>query len=1004
MNSQRKDLISPEDTLPQPSPLPLSSHAKPVDSFSHALELENELKRSLRGEVRFDRGSRALYATDGSNYRQIPIGLVVPRDAEDVRAAVAACKKYDAPILARGAGTSLAGQCCNVAVILDFTKYMNHILEIDPEKRMARVQPGVVLDSLRNRAEMHQLTFAPDPSTHNRCTIGGMIGNNSCGTHSLLGGKTVDNVEELRILLYDGSEMTVGQTPDGELDLIIGQGGRRGGVYSRLRKIRDQYGALIRARYPQIPRRVSGYNLDELLPERGFHVARALVGTEGTCAVVLEAKLKLIHSPQYRALVGLGYRDAFLAADDVPEILRFQPIGLEGFEGSIVDGLRKKGAPNLDLLPEGRGFLLVEFGSDEQGQAHNIAAQLIDRMKLMPDPPSARLYTQKQAQAVWQIRESGPRAAAFAPGAPSEWEGWDDAAVAPEKLGAYLRDIRKLMNEYSYRGSFYGHFGHGCIHMRVSFDLVTEGGIRKYGEFIERAADLVVGYGGSLSGEHGDGQSRGALLPKMFGPELIEAFGEFKSAWDPDNKLNPHKVVDAYLPTENLRLGADYKPLEPETHFKFPEDEGSFAKAALRCIGLGACRKHDTGSMCPSYMVTLEEEHSTRGRAHMLFELLQGEVVRGGWNDEHVKKALDLCLSCKACKSECPANVDMATYKAEFLSHFYENTRRPLHAYAFGMIDQWGHLASFAPRIANFLSRAPGLSHLLRSALHLAPERQLPSLSHMTFQQWLRRHRRPGHREEIERGPAGRAISGGEVILWADTFNNYFHPETSRAALDVLWDAGFNVRVPPQRLCCGRPLYDFGMLDKAKKYLRRILEVLGKQIDAGVPMVVLEPSCASVFRDELHNLFPTEARANRLRSQTFLLSEFLQHHTSGYQPPQLPRKILLHGHCHQKSIMKMHNDESLLQKMGVDLHSIDSGCCGMAGAFGFSRDNYMVSQALGERVLLPAVRQAPLETLIVSDGFSCREQIRQATGRRAIHLAEAIRLAIDRREPSRDVN
>src|SRR3984893_4638618 len=734
MNSQRKDLISPEDTLPQPSPLPLSSHAKPVDSFSHALELENELKRSLRGEVRFDRGSRALYATDGSNYRQIPIGLVVPRDADDVRAAVAACKKYDAPILARGAGTSLAGQCCNVAVILDFTKYMNHILEIDPQKRMARVQPGVVLDSLRNRAETHQLTFAPDPSTHNRCTIGGMIGNNSCGTHSLLGGKTVDNVEELRILLYDGSEMTVGQTPDGELDLIIGQGGRRGGVYSRLRKIRDQYGALIRARYPQIPRRVSGYNLDELLPERGFHVARALVGTEGTCAVVLEAKLKLIHSPQYRALVGLGYRDAFLAADDVPEILRFQAISLAGFDRSLVDGLKSKGAAHVDLLPEGRGIFLVEFGSDEQGQAHNIAAQLIDRMKLMPDPPSARLYTQKQAQAVWQIRESGPRAAAFAPGAPSEWEGWDDAAVAPEKLGAYLRDIRKLMNEYSYRGSFYGHFGHGCIHMRVSFDLVTEGGIRKYGEFIERAADLVVGYGGSLSGEHGDGQSRGALLPKMFGPELIKAFGEFKSAWDPDNKLNPHKVVDAYLPTENLRLGADHKPLQPETHFQFPEDEGSFAKAALRCIGLGACRKHDTGSMCPSYMVTLEEEHSTRGRAHMLFELLQGEVVRGGWNDEHVKKALDLCLSCKACKSECPANVDMATYKAEFLSHFYENTRRPLHAYAFGMIDQWGHLASFAPRIANFLSRAPGLSHLVRGALHLAPERQIPMFSSMTFQ------------------------------------------------------------------------------------------------------------------------------------------------------------------------------------------------------------------------------------------------------------------------------
>src|SRR3981189_2190845 len=498
----------------QPPPLPLSSHAKPVDVFQPAVELEKELKQAVRGEVRFDRGSRALYATDGSNYRQIPIGLVVPRDDADVVAAVAACRKYDAPVLPRGAGTSLAGQCCNVAVVLDFTKHMNQILEIEPKAGFARVQPGVVLDSLRNRAEAHQLTFAPDPSTHNRCTIGGMIGNNSCGTHSLLGGKTVDNVEELRILLYDGSEMTVGATSGTELAHIISEGGRRGEIYSQLQRIQGDYAGLIRARFPQIPRRVSGYNLDELLPERGFNVARALVGTEGTCAIVLEAKLKLIHSPQHRVLVGLGYPDAFFAADHVPEILQFHPIGLEGFEGSIVDGLQRKGAPNLDLLPEGPGYLLVEFGADDPNEAQHLAVQLIDRLKQVSEAPNARLYSKSEARAVWQIREVGPRAAAFAPGAPAEWEGWDDAAVAPEKLGGYLRDIRKLMEEYSYSGSFYGHFGHGCVHMRVSFDLQSEGGIRKYGEFVERAADLVVGYGGSLSGEHGDGQSRGALPTK----------------------------------------------------------------------------------------------------------------------------------------------------------------------------------------------------------------------------------------------------------------------------------------------------------------------------------------------------------------------------------------------------------------------------------------------------------------------------------------------------------
>ena len=973
------------------SPLPLSSHAKPVDSFAQAVELESELKRVVKGEVRFDRGSRALYSSDGSNYRQIPIGLVVPRDDDDVIAAVATCRKFGAPVLPRGAGTSLAGQTCNVAVVLDFTKYMNKILEIDPDAGFARVQPGVVLDTLRNRAENNQLTFGPDPSTHSRCTLGGMIGNNSCGTHSLLAGKTVDNVIELRILLYDGTQMTVGAVSgEADIDSIIAQGGRRGAIYSRLRAIRDQYADLIRAKYPQIPRRVSGYNLDQLLPESGFNVAKALVGTEGTCMIVLEAKLRLIQSPQHRSLVCLGYSDTFAAADHVPEILPLNPIGLEGFEGSIVDGLKKKNAPNLELIPEGRGFLLVEFGSNDPAEADAAARQLIDQLKQSPDPPNMRLYTKAEARHVWKLRESGPRAAAAAPGMPPEWEGWDDAAVPPEKLGNYLRDIRKLLDEYNYHTAFYGHFGHGCIHMRVSFDLQSEQGIRNYMEFVERAADIVVSYGGSLSGEHGDGQSRAALLPKMYGPELIKAFGEFKSTWDPDNKMNPNKVVNAYLPTENLRLGADYKPNDPKTYFKFPDDDGSFAKSALRCIGLGECRKQDSGSMCPSYMVTLEEEHSTRGRAHMLWEVLQGEVLRDGWKDERVKKALDLCLSCKACKSECPTNVDVATYKAEFLAHYYEEKSRPLHAYAFGMIDRWAQLGSKAPWLANFFSTAPGFRQILQSILHLAPQRTMPQLAGTTFQSWARKKRVPSLG-----GYAGATASGkSDVILWADTFNNYFHPGTGQAALEVLQSAGFNVIVPQIHLCCGRPLYDFGLLDEAKRYLERVMTVLTKQIVAGVPLVVLEPSCASVFRDELRNLFPSDARAIKLRSQTFLLSEFLERHAPGYTPPQLSGKVLLHGHCHHKSIMGLGAEESLLKKTGAELQSIDSGCCGMAGPFGFEKDKYEVSQAVGERVLLPAVRNTSENALIVSDGFSCREQILQATGRHALHLAEALQLGL----------
>jgi FAD/FMN-containing dehydrogenase/Fe-S oxidoreductase len=967
-------------------PLPLNSHSKPVDSFARASELERELKRNLQGEVRFDRGSRALYAADASNYRQIPIGLVVPKNSADVDAALAACRKFGAPVLPRGAGTSLAGQSCNVAVVLDFTKYMNQILEFDPQRRFARVQPGIVLDTLRDRAEMHGLTFAPDPSTHNRCTIGGMIGNNSCGTHSLLGGKTVDNVESLDIFLYDGTRLTVGATSDSDFDDIVGHGGRRAQIYSRLRAIRDYYADLIREKFPRIPRRVSGYNLDELLPENGFHVARSIVGTEGTCSVTVEAKLRLIPSPRYRTLVGLGYKDGFTAADRVIEILDFEPIGLEGIEGSIIEGLKRKKVPNVELFPPGGGFLLVEFGSDNPKGTQQRAQQLLERLNRTADPPSARIYASSEARQVWNLREAGPRAAAFAPGAQPEWEGWDDAAVAPEKLGAYLRDIRKLMDEYNYRGSYYGHFGHGCIHMRINFDLTSELGIRKYGEFVDRAADLVVGYGGSLSGEHGDGQSRGALLEKMFGPELMKGFREFKAVWDPDNKMNPHKVIDAYLPTENLRLGADYRPLELDTRFRFPDDDGSWAKAAQRCIGLGACRKHDSGSMCPSYMVTLEEEHSTRGRAHMLFEMLQGEVLRDGWRNEEVKRSLDLCLACKACKSECPANVDLATYKAEFLSHYYEHHSRPLNAYAFGMVDRWLQMGSLAPRLGNVVVRIPGVKQLVYKLLRLAPQRDLPRLASWTFRGWA--HKNGFDAED----PA--AAGKNEVILWPDTFNNYLHPETGRAGFEALRNADFQVRVPRGHLCCGRPLYDFGMLDRARQYLKQVLQALGPQIDAGTPMVVLEPSCASVFRDELRNLFPLDERATRLSNQTFLLSEFLEQRARDYRPPVLMRRILLHGHCHQKSLMKMKDEESLLRKMGAQVDSIDSGCCGMAGPFGFERDKYAISQAVGERVLLPQVRQADEETIIVSDGFSCREQILQATGRRASHLAEVLQMAI----------
>jgi len=976
-----------------------SSHARAADTFPGAATLASELTGAIRGEVRFDAASRALYATDASNYRHIPIGLVIPRDEQDVIVAVALCRKHNAPILTRGAGTSLAGQACNAAVILDFSKYMNAIGEVDLATNTLRVQPGAVLDRVREKAELHSLTFAPDPATHSRCTLGGMIGNNSCGVHALMGGKTVDNIVALDLLLYDGTRMTVGATTEAELDLHIKSGGRTGQIYAELRRIRDTYSNQVRTKFPRIPRRVSGFNLDELLPESSFNVARALVGSEGTCAIILSATLQLVRSPQFRTLVGVGFPDIFVAADFVPQLLTHPLIGLEGVDGLLLEALRRKqkALSSLELLPPGEGFLLCEFGADSQPESDALAAAFAAFVTTLAASPTPRIYTSAEAKRVWHIRESALGATAFVPGKGTGWEGWEDAAVDPAQLGSYLRVIYALMNEFGYQSPMYGHFGQGCVHMRHNFDLETAPGILKFREFLDRATEIALAHGGSISGEHGDGQARGALLPKMFGPELMQAFRDFKRIWDPGNRLNPNKLIDAHEPHEDLRLGADYKPWKPATHFAFAEDNGSFASAALRCVGVGACRKTDAGTMCPSFMATGEELHSTRGRAHLLWELMQGEVLPNQWRNEQVKESLDLCLACKACKSECPVSVDMATYKAEFLAHHFASRPRPLAHYAFGRIDVWARMASYFPALVNAINSAPGITHLAKALLHIHPSRTLPKFaSAFTRRPHTNPSSLPG-RSEVERPRHLASIRGATtperlptVFLWADTFNNYFHPATMQAAHEVLTTAGFAVQIPTKHLCCGRPLYDFGMLDTAKLYLLKVLDALAPQLAAGTPIVVLEPSCASVFRDELCNLLPNDRRARKLRDQTFLLSEFLVKYAPNYTPPQLSGKIIVHGHCHHRATMGMEDEMALLRATGADVTLLDSGCCGMAGPFGFERDKFDISQTLGERVLLPAVREAGPGTIIVSDGFSCCEQITQNTAAQPMHMAQVL--------------
>ena len=942
-----------------------------------------------------------MYAADASNYRQLPVGVVYPRDAADVEATIAACRTTKAAVLPRGAGTSLAGQCVNVAVVLDYSRYMNALNSIDPDSKLAFVEPGIVLDRLRDAAEVYHLTYAPDPATHSRCTLGGMIGNNSCGVHGLLGGKVVDNVHSMDVVLYDGTRMTVGATSNEELAAKIRAGGRVGEIYSGLARIRDRYADLVRQKFPRIPRRVSGYNLDELLPENNFNVARALVGSEGTCVNVVSATLNLTASPPHRLLTVLGFDDPFDAADAVPRALEYKPIGLEGFDHLLVESMRRKGLAlrELSKLPQGVSFLLVELGAWNEDEVREKSEQLTRACQSWPVPPVAHICTPEEAVSIWRVRDSALGAVVFVPGMPNRFEGWEDAAVPPEKLGDYLRAITRLMDEYGYRSPLYGHYGQGCVHTRINFDFHSEEGLRNFREFIERAADVVVSFDGSLSGEHGDGQSRAALLPKMFGTELMQAFKEFKVLFDPDNRMNPGKVMDAvrvYDPLENLRhdppeLAIDNPALKNlETHFAFTKDEGSFAHATERCVGVGACRNTTGGVMCPSYRATGDEQHSTRGRARLLWELLSGALRTEGFESERVHEALDLCLSCKACKSECPVQVDVAMWKSEFLAQHYKSRPHPMQHYIFGFADKLARWGSLTPRLTNTLLNGPLTSPLIKYIAGVASERKLPQLAAKSFQK-----SRTG--TETANVPRSQAEAKPLVVLWPDTWNNYYHPQSLQAAESVLVQAGFRVQVPKGHICCGRPLYDFGLLKAAREYLATVLERMAPQIDAGLPFIFLEPSCASVFKDELLQLLPNDARATRMSSQVWLLADWLTQKApvemgGDWLAGRLAgKKVLVHGHCHHKAVFGGAGSElDLLKRAGANVEAIQAGCCGMAGPFGFEAGKIEVSKRIAQDGLLPAVEGASPSTLIVADGFSCREQIAQLSNREARHFAEIL--------------
>ena len=948
--------------------------------------LAKTLQQQLEGQCDFSDSGIALYTSDASNYRQVPLGVVFPASIDDIVTTATLCRQYHLPLLMRGGGTSQNGQCVNEAVVMDCSRHLDQVLDIDIHKRSALIQPGIVCDSLKAAAEDHGLTFGPDPATHSRCTLGGMIGNNSCGPRSMLAGKTVENVLELEILTSDGERFWVGPTSDQQLNTILSRNDRQARIYADLVALRDEYASEIRQRYPSIKRRVSGYNLDQLLPENNFNVARALVGSEGTCVSILQARVQLIEKPACTRLVVLGFHDIFTAGDAVGAILPFKPIAMEGLDWGIVGGLqdRKLKQQEVSLLPDGRAWILIELAAstaqsvDEQLACFSTAMQANDLVV------SVKPIQQHDEPAIWSIREQGASATSMSldPNGIDPIVGWEDTAVDPLQLGSYLREFQALVDRYHYTTSLYGHFGDGCIHARITFDTRSEAGVAKWRAFSNEIAQLVVRFGGSLSGEHGDGQAKAEFLPIMYGEKLMQAFQRFKRIWDPDARMNPGKLIDAYKMDENLRFGPDYETPTLVTQLQFVEDPKGFGRSTERCIGMGKCRAH-SGAMCPSYQATHEERYSTRGRAHLLHELVRGETLPKSWQDSAVADSMEHCLSCKACKSECPTKVDIASYKAEFMYKHYEEQRRPLSHHVFGQLGRWLPYLSRVSRLVNFLQSSVA-GTLAQRLLGISTDKPLPLLAAQTFTLWAS--------ENAQRSDTHFYWFGNSdnppVVLWNDSINNHYRPNIARSTINVLVKTGFSVAVAKSIFCCGRPLYEYGLLEQARASLKTILDGFQHHLPTDAAVVVLEPSCLSVFKDEMLRLYPDDERAHNLSTRCSTVSAFLDQ-----QKPPIVRTLkegIIHLHCHDKSLGLASSDRLWMQACIEKLSEVESGCCGMAGTYGMRKQTRWIGQKLFDRALKPAINNAPPEAIIVANGFSCHEQIIDNTGRKVMHPIEVL--------------
>jgi FAD/FMN-containing dehydrogenase/Fe-S oxidoreductase len=924
--------------------------------------LQNALTSAGIDDVRVDHTTRAAFSSDASLYRVTPKAVVFPAGRDDVAAALEVCRREGVPVTARGAGTSIAGNAVGAGVVLDFSRYMNRVLSVDPESRTALVQPGTVQAVLQAAALPHGLRFGPDPSSHTRCTIGGMIGNNACGSRALGYGRTSDNVAALRVLTASGEE----------LRLTSGEPAPPSRILEDLSAITTAGLATIRTQFGQFGRQVSGYALENLLPEHRFDVTRLFAGSEGTLGIVTEAQVRLVREPAHRMLVVLGYPDIAAAGDATPAILEHRPTACEGIDSRIVDVVReRKGPAAVPPLPSGAAWVFVEVVGDSVEQ---VISRAEDVGKACGAIDSLVVTDPVRTAGLWRIREDGAGLSARSTANRPAHAGWEDAAVPPNRLGEYLRDFDALMADFGVTGMPYGHFGDGCMHVRIDFPLDRPGGTAVFRNFLFAAAELVAGYGGSLSGEHGDGRARSELLPLMYSPEALALQAAVKHTFDPNNLLNPGIVVDPRPLDADLRV-AEAPPLRRKLALAYSHDGGDFSQAVHRCTGVGRCRADNRASggvMCPSYQATREEKDSTRGRARVLQEMINGTEVTGGWRSPEVHEALDLCLSCKGCASDCPTGVDMAAYKAEVLHQSYRRRLRPASHYSLGWLPRWAKLASVAPRLANRAMRVCGPVAL--AAAGVDHRRNIPAFAPQTFRSWFAAN-------------AADTTAGDEVLLFVDSFTNYFSPEVGIATVRVLRAAGYRPTLTEKQQCCGLTWISTGQLDTARRVLGSTVAALAAGAERDVPIVGMEPSCTAVLRSDAAELVGGTA-ADRVAGATRTLAELLT--DRGWQPPSLEgRRVVAQPHCHHHAVMGWSPDAQLLREAGAEVTRL-GGCCGLAGNFGVEKGHYDVSVAVAEQQLLPAVRAAEPATTVLADGYSCRTQLDDLTERRGVHLAQLL--------------